>query len=70
MACGSLLTTSLLQADCESLLSTSLLQVVSTSGNKSVHDKLQQARFSGFLQIDEIEDCCKLLASCKKPVKN
>ena len=35
--------TDLLQVDCQNLLSTGLLQVVSTSCNKSVNDKLQQA---------------------------
>ena len=43
--CGKL-STDLLQVDCQNLLSmSSLLQVVSTSCNKSVNDKLQQAWF-------------------------
>ena len=42
MAYDSLLTTSLLQVDCQNLLSTGLLQVVSTRCNKSANDKLQQ----------------------------
>ena len=43
MACDGLLTTRLFQVDCQNLLSKGLLQVVSTSCNKSVNDKLQQA---------------------------
>ena len=39
MACDSLLTTSLLQVDCQKLLSTGLLQVVSTICNKYTNDK-------------------------------
>ena len=43
MACDGLLSTDMLQVDCQNLLSTGLLQVVLTSCNKSAYEKLQQA---------------------------
>ena len=42
MAFDILLTTSLLQVDCQNLLFSGLLQIVSTSCNKSANGKFQQ----------------------------
>ena len=44
-----MLSTGLFKADCQNLLSTGLLQGVSTSRDKFVNNRLQQADFNGLV---------------------
>ena len=62
-----MLSTDLLQVDCQNLLSTGLLQVVSTSCNKSVNVKLRQAKLVATWWNWQVY--WNLLTSCYNPIK-
>ena len=55
---------------CQNLLSTDFLQVVLTSCNKLVNDKLQQAIFlTDLLQLMTMTSLLQFVDNCNKPVK-